>query len=484
MINKTIIYTDVVGYSRLTGEDQELALELLSEHDKVLHQNTKHYNGEIIKKTGDGICCIFDDPVNAIKSCIDIQKDLGKRNKLNIKERQVQIRIGVHYGEIEKKGKGYIGESINIAQNIEPLAPHGGIAISEEVNALIWDSTDIYIREYVKFNYSNLERQTYEVYLDLINWYENEKRLPVQNVDFKSIYEKARSFFHLGDYSSAIKFANLALGNAPDNKKYEVESFICHTFISLGEFEYAKRELKKMKRETNINDEDKAHLLKMEANLLFNKREHITATKLFNASIELMFHVNKKYVNELVFYIANIFLLESDINKLTKYLDYVTLDDNYKILIGGIQLAGLNVESDLDVDKYSNNLDKISSNHMKALGFWYLAKYYKNFKQNHLAHKYISKSFDFLTIASDSISDWFQREKFLKNILIHKEIIDFSNSDFIDFSEFDLEVDEKKDIKSEENDSVLNIYKFCPKCGNNNSSNYKFCIKCGNNLQY
>ena len=40
MINKTIIYTDVVGYSRLTGEDQELALELLSEHDKVLHQNT------------------------------------------------------------------------------------------------------------------------------------------------------------------------------------------------------------------------------------------------------------------------------------------------------------------------------------------------------------------------------------------------------------------------------------------------------------
>ena len=93
MINKTIIYTDVVGYSRLTGEDQELALELLSEHDKVLHQNTKHYNGEIIKKTGDGICCIFDDPVNAIKSCIDIQKDLGKRNKMNIKERQVQIRI-------------------------------------------------------------------------------------------------------------------------------------------------------------------------------------------------------------------------------------------------------------------------------------------------------------------------------------------------------------------------------------------------------
>ena len=98
--------------------------------------------------------------------------------------------------------------------------------------------------------------------------------------------------------------------------------------------------------------------------------------------------------------------------------------------------------------------------------------------------KYISKSFDFLTVASDSISDWFQREKFLKNILIHKEIIDFSNSDFVDFSEFNLEIDETEDTKSEENDSSLNIYKFCPKCGNNNGDNYKFCIKCGNNLQY
>ena len=43
----TIIYTDVVGYSRLTGENQELALELLSEHDKILYQTTKHYSGRI-----------------------------------------------------------------------------------------------------------------------------------------------------------------------------------------------------------------------------------------------------------------------------------------------------------------------------------------------------------------------------------------------------------------------------------------------------
>ena len=414
MINKIIIYTDVVGYSRLTGEDQELALELLSEHDKVLHQNTKHYNGKIIKKTGDGICCIFDDAIDAIKSCIDIQKDLGKRNKLNIKERQVQIRIGVHYGKINKKGSDYIGESINVAQNIESLAPHGGIAISEDVNTLVWDSNDIYIREYTKLDYNKSKKQIYEVYLDLIDWYKNEKKIPVQYVDFDKIYKKAHHYFHLGNYSSAIKFANLAMEHSPNNKKHEVQSFICHTFISLGEFKYATKELKKIQNNINVdmNDESNAHLLKMEANLLFNNHKYITAEKLFAKSIKLMFTVNQKYVNELVFYIANIFLLDSDINKLTKYLDYVIIDDNYKILIDGIKLASLNVESDLDIDKYLNNINGISSDHMNALAFWYLAKYYKNFKKNHLAHKYISKSFDFLTNASENISDWFKEKSF------------------------------------------------------------------------
>ena len=118
MPNFTIIYTDVVGYSKLTGEDQELALELLSEHDKILHQNTKHYSGNIIKKTGDGICALFENPDNAIKCCIDIQKDLNKRNKLNIKERQVKIRIGIHHGTVSKKTTDYFGDDINIAKEI------------------------------------------------------------------------------------------------------------------------------------------------------------------------------------------------------------------------------------------------------------------------------------------------------------------------------------------------------------------------------
>ena len=75
------MYTDIVGYSKLTGDNQELALEILAEHNKVLFQCTKHYSGEIIKKTGDGVCALFENSSDSIKCAIDIQKDLFKRNK-------------------------------------------------------------------------------------------------------------------------------------------------------------------------------------------------------------------------------------------------------------------------------------------------------------------------------------------------------------------------------------------------------------------
>ena len=80
--------------------------------------------------------------------------------------------------------------------------------------------------------------------------------------------------------------------------------------------------------------------------------------------------------------------------------------------------------------------------------------------------------------SADNISDWFQREKFLKNIYIHQEIENFSDSNILIFEDIDIS---NEDNPSDDN---LNIYKFCPSCGNENQNFYKFCINCGNDLQY
>ena len=484
MSDLTIIYTDVVGYSKLTGEDQELALEILSEHDKILYQSTKHYSGKIVKKTGDGICALFDNVSNAIKCCVDIQKDLSKRNKLNIKERQVQIRIGVHFGSVIKKDNDYFGDDINIAKEIESKAPYGGIAISEKVNNLIWNSKDIYIRDYIKIHYEDKQIKLYEVYLDLILWYVNEKNQKSQNVSFEEVYNEAHAFFHKGDYSTAIKFATLSSHSISENKKYEISSFICNAFISLGELEYANKELQKLKnnKTEDVTIELEAHLLKMEGVLLFNNKEWIASENLLIKSFDLMDSVNKKYINEIIFYIGNIYLNNHKIDKIDNYLDFIEIEDDYKILIQGIRLAALNDENEIHLKLYTENLNIIKNDHLKSIGFWYLAIYFNNFKNNTSTEKYLSDSHNLLMNAADNISDWFQREKFLKNIYIHIEIVNFSDSNFLIFE--DLEIDDENENSDFNSLGDINIYKFCPACGNQNQEIYKFCINCGNDLQY
>ena len=75
----------------------------------------------------------FDDYANSANCAVDIQRKLEKRNFLNIKERKLNVRIGIHYGEYIKEGNEIHGECIHIASKLEPLAPIGGIAISRQL---------------------------------------------------------------------------------------------------------------------------------------------------------------------------------------------------------------------------------------------------------------------------------------------------------------------------------------------------------------
>ena len=77
-----IMFTDIVGYSKLTGDDQNLALELLKEHDKIIEPIIKRYNGTIVKRIGDAIVAIFDNSGNIIQSSVEIQQSLKNRNMM------------------------------------------------------------------------------------------------------------------------------------------------------------------------------------------------------------------------------------------------------------------------------------------------------------------------------------------------------------------------------------------------------------------
>ena len=99
-MKKSIIFTDIVGYSKLTGQNQSLALELLTEHDKIIEPIIKRYDGQIVKRIGDAIVAIFEQATHAAQASVEIQQSLKNRNNRNQKSRHIQIRIGIHYGNV------------------------------------------------------------------------------------------------------------------------------------------------------------------------------------------------------------------------------------------------------------------------------------------------------------------------------------------------------------------------------------------------
>jgi adenylate cyclase len=128
-----ILYTDVVGYSRLTGSDEEgthrRVMQLL---DNVSSQITAA-GGTVLRYAGDAILAEFSSTVSAVKTAVSIQAALLNQNAELSDDQKVQIRIGINIGDvIEDRGEVF-GDGVNLAARLESVAPEGGVCISAGV---------------------------------------------------------------------------------------------------------------------------------------------------------------------------------------------------------------------------------------------------------------------------------------------------------------------------------------------------------------
>ncbi len=128
-----IMLTDMVGYTALTQADEALSLALLEEHCGLLRPIFDAHEGREIKCTGDGFLVEFPSALQAVRCGTDIQKVFHERNESQPLERKIQLRIGIHLGDIVHRGDDIFGDGVNIAARIEPLAPPGGLCISRQV---------------------------------------------------------------------------------------------------------------------------------------------------------------------------------------------------------------------------------------------------------------------------------------------------------------------------------------------------------------
>ena len=132
-----IMFTDMVGYSALAQRDDKLALELLEEHRQLLREIFPRFNGTEIKTIGDGFLVEFNSALEAAQCAIEIQRTLAKRNHDVPSERRIELRIGIHIGDVVHRGGDVYGDGVNIASRIEALAGAGGICVSMDVERQI-----------------------------------------------------------------------------------------------------------------------------------------------------------------------------------------------------------------------------------------------------------------------------------------------------------------------------------------------------------
>jgi adenylate cyclase len=132
-----IMFTDMVGYTALSQRNEPLALELLEEHRRILRSIFPPFNGTEIKTIGDGFLVEFQSALEAAQCALEIQRTLAKRNHDVSREHRIELRIGIHVGDVVHREGDVYGDGVNIASRIQPVAGIGGICISVDVERQI-----------------------------------------------------------------------------------------------------------------------------------------------------------------------------------------------------------------------------------------------------------------------------------------------------------------------------------------------------------
>jgi TolB-like protein len=120
------MFTDIVGYTALMGNDEQKAFDLLNINRRIQKPIIEQFNGQWIKELGDGVMASFNSVSDAVKAAIQIQETCNK-------SKEFQLRIGIHLGEVVFENNDVFGDGVNIASRIQAIAGPGCIYISEPV---------------------------------------------------------------------------------------------------------------------------------------------------------------------------------------------------------------------------------------------------------------------------------------------------------------------------------------------------------------
>src|SRR5579871_1225767 len=125
-----ILAVDVVGYSRLMGEDEAGTALSVREHREAARPIVAGLGGRIVKTTGDGLLLEFPSVVAAVECAIAVQRLMVERNAETSEAKRILYRVGVNLGDVLIEGDDILGDGVNIAARLEGICEPGGVLIS------------------------------------------------------------------------------------------------------------------------------------------------------------------------------------------------------------------------------------------------------------------------------------------------------------------------------------------------------------------
>jgi TolB-like protein len=128
-----ILSADVVGYSRLMGDDEESTIRTLTNYRSGMTVLIQKYRGRVVDAPGDNLLAEFSSAVNAITCAVEMQRELAERNAELSDERKMHFRIGVNVGDVVEEEDRIYGDGVNIAARIQEAAEAGSVFVSQSL---------------------------------------------------------------------------------------------------------------------------------------------------------------------------------------------------------------------------------------------------------------------------------------------------------------------------------------------------------------
>jgi TolB-like protein/class 3 adenylate cyclase len=154
-----ILATDVAGYSRLMGADEEGTHERLKVHlSELVEPKIGEHRGRIVKSTGDGFLAEFASVVDAVRCAVELQREMADREPEMPEERRIRFRIGINLGDVIVEEHDIFGDGVNVAARLEALAQPGSICVSRVVRDQIRDRLDYTFEDMGEQQVKNIAR--------------------------------------------------------------------------------------------------------------------------------------------------------------------------------------------------------------------------------------------------------------------------------------------------------------------------------------